>query len=209
MVNLLALRAKKVEQLHLHIESLIFATEQPIRLNEIIECLETCFETNLTEEEVLDAIDIIQQKYNSDDFSFSLQLINHGYCFLTKGAYHNVIGQYLKQHTRKMLSKSALETLAIVAYKQPVTKSEVESIRGVNCDYTIQKLLDKELVSIHGRSDGPGRPLLYATSDRFMDYFGLKDMTDLPKLKDFQQPENEIGDATAIVEEAIRTNSQN
>ena len=198
-----------MEQLHLHIESLIFAAEQPVKLIEIIECLEASFETTIPEEEVLEAIEKIRARFDSDDFSFGLNLINGGYCFLTKGAYHNVIGQYLKQHTRKMLSKSALETLAIIAYKQPVTKAEIESIRGVNCDYTIQKLLDKELVSIHGRSDGPGRPLLYATSERFMDYFGLKDMSDLPKLKDFQQPENEIGDATTIVEEAIRTNSQN
>lgn len=207
--NQLALPVKKLEQLHLHIESLIFATEQPVRLSEIIECLETCFETTITEEEVLNAIDIIDQKYISDDYSFSLQLINHGYCFLTKGAYHNLIGQYLKQHTRKMLSKAALETLAIIAYKQPCSKSEVESIRGVSCDYTIQKLLDKELVSIQGRSDGPGRPLLYATSERFMDYFGLRDISDLPKIKDFHHPDSEVGDTTAIVEEAIRTNSQN
>lgn len=198
-----------MEQLHLHIESLIFAAEQPVKLIEIIECLEATFEVAIAEEEILEAIGKIQERYESDEYSFGLNLINGGYCFLTKGAFHNVIGQYLKQHTRKMLSKSALETLAIIAYKQPVSKAEIESIRGVNCDYTIQKLLDKELVSIQGRSDGPGRPLLYGTSERFMDYFGLKDMADLPKLKDFQQPENEIGDASTIVEEAIRTNSQN
>jgi segregation and condensation protein B len=198
-----------LEQLHLHIESLIFAAEQPVRLSEIIECLEAAFETTMTEEDVLQAVEVIRQRYDSNDFSFGLQEINGGYCFLTKGAYHHLIGQYLKQHTRKMLSKSALETLAIIAYKQPVTKAEVESIRGVNCDYTIQKLLDKELVSIQGRSDGPGRPLLYATSERFMDYFGLKAMSDLPKLKDFQQPDSEVGDASAIVEEAFRANSQN
>ena len=200
---------RAVEKLHLHIESLIFAAEQPVKLIEIIECLEASFETTIGEEDLLEAIEKIRNRFESDEYSFGLNLINGGYCFLTKGAYHNVVGQFLKQHTRKMLSKAALETLAIIAYKQPVTKAEIESIRGVNCDYTIQKLLDKELVSIHGRSEGPGRPLLYATSERFMDYFGLKDMTDLPKLKDFQQPENEIGDTTTIVEEAIRTNSQN
>ena len=198
-----------MEQLTLHIESLIFAAEQPIKLSEIIECLEAAFETPMAEEDVLQALEGIQQRFDTNEYSFGLQQINEGYCFLTKGAYHHLIGQYLKQHTRKMLSKSAFETLAIIAYKQPVTKAEIESIRGVNCDYTIQKLLDKELVSIIGRSDGPGRPLLYATSERFMDYFGIRDMSDLPKLKDFQQPDNEVGDATAIVEEAIRTNSQN
>lgn len=198
-----------MEQLHLHIESLIFAAEHPVKLEEIKECLEVSFETTFDEEDVLSSIDLIRLKYVTPDYSFALQQINGGYCFLTKGAYHNVIGQFLKLHTRKMLSKSALETLAIIAYKQPVSKSEVESIRGVNCDYTIQKLLDKELVSIEGRSDGPGRPLLYGTSDRFMDYFGLKSIADLPKLKDFQQPDSEVGDATAIVEEALRSRNQN
>ncbi len=198
-----------MDKLALHIESLIFASEQPVKLEEIISCLEACFETTVHEPDVLKALVAIEEKFKSDEFSFALNQINEGYVFLTKGAYHNIIGQYLKLNTRKMLSKAALETLAIIAYKQPVTKSELESIRGVNCDYTIQKLLDKELVSIAGRSDGPGRPLLYGTSERFMDYFGLKSIADLPKLKDFQQPESEVGDSSAIVEEAIRTSSQN
>jgi segregation and condensation protein B len=101
---------------------------------------------------------------------------------------------------KKRLSRSALETLSIIAYKQPVTKSELERIRGVNCDYAIQKLLEKELVAIQGRSDGPGRPLLYGTSDKFMDYFGLKSLDDLPKPKEFREPSNQIGEQAPIEE---------
>ncbi len=198
-----------MEQLYLHIESLIFATEQPISKDEIIACLEACFETSFSLSDVDEALNSIDEKYAGDNYSFGLNRINGGYLFLTKGAYHNVVGQYLKLNTRKMLSKAALETLAIIAYKQPVTKTEVESIRGVGCDYTIQKLLDKELISIQGRSEGPGRPLLYATSERFMDYFGLNDISDLPKLKDFQKPDSEIGSSTDIVEEAMKSTSQN
>jgi segregation and condensation protein B len=123
-----------------------------------------------------------------------------GYQFLTKGAYHNTVGVYLKQTMKKRLSRSALETLSIIAYKQPVTKSELERIRGVNCDYAIQKLLEKELVAIQGRSDGPGRPLLYGTSDKFMDYFGLKSLDDLPKPKEFREPSNQIGEQAPIEE---------
>ncbi len=193
----------------LHIESLVFATENPITVEEIVACLEAAFETSINDIEVEEALQALGEKYERDHFSFDLNEINGGFIFLTKGAYHNIVGQHLKLNTRKMLSKAALETLAIIAYKQPVTKSEVESIRGVGCDYTIQKLLDKELVAIKGRSDGPGRPLLYITSERFMDYFGLRDLNDLPKLKDFQQPDTEIGGSTEIVEEAIRTTSQN
>ena len=101
---------------------------------------------------------------------------------------------FLRQTTRKRLSRSALETLSIVAYKQPVSKPELEKIRGVSCDYAIQKLLEKELVMIVGRSDGPGKPLLYATSAKFMDYFGLKSIEDLPQPKEFQEPDNTIGE---------------
>ena len=92
------------------------------------------------------------------------------------------------------MSQAALETLSIVAYKQPISKTEIEQIRGVSCDYAIQKLLEKELVAILGRSESPGRPLLYGTSERFMDYFGIKSLKDLPKLKDFKEVENEIGE---------------
>jgi segregation and condensation protein B len=94
-----------------------------------------------------------------------------------------------------------METLAIIAYKQPMSKTDVERIRGVNSDYTFQKLLEKELIVISGRSDAPGRPLLYSTSDKFMDYLGLKSLADLPKLKDFQMTENEIGTPTAMIDE--------
>ena len=125
---------------------------------------------------------------------------------MTKGAYHGVIGTWLKQTTKKRLSQAAIETLSIIAYKQPVSKTEIEQIRGVSSDYSLQKLLEKELVSITGRSDGPGRPLLYGTSIKFMDYFGLKDLSDLPRPKDFKDPDQEIGER-APIEEAFSSDS--
>jgi segregation and condensation protein B len=88
-----------------------------------------------------------------------------------------------------------METLAIIAYKQPITKTEMESIRGVSCDHTVQKLLEKELITIAGRADGPGKPLLYKTSALFMDYFGINSPKDLPKLKEIEVEENMIGEA--------------
>ena len=117
-----------------------------------------------------------------------------GYQFLTKPAYQASIGILLKQQSKKRLSNSALETLSIIAYKQPITKSEAEQIRGVNCDYAIQKLLEKELVEVKGKSDGVGRPLMYGTSPRFMDYFGINDLKELPTPKDFSTEENSIGE---------------
>lgn len=144
------------------------------------------------------AMDLIITKYQSPEFGMEVIEISGGYKFMTKGAYHNTISTYLKQSTKKKLSQAALETLSIIAYKQPVVKSEMESIRGVSCDYSVQKLLEKDLVEIQGRSDGPGRPLLYATSSKFMDYFGLKDINDLPKLKDFKTDENAVGEPAPL-----------
>lgn len=183
-----------------HVESLIFTAEGPIRFQDISHALEEHFGVKPSETDVTEAIQALQEKYQSADFSFELVEIADGYQFLSKGAYHGLIGTHLKQKTRKRLSRAALETLSIIAYKQPVTKSELEKIRGVSCDYSIQKLLEKDLVVITGRSDGPGRPLLYGTSDKFMDYFGLKSLKDLPTPKDFKVPENSIGEQAPIEE---------
>jgi segregation and condensation protein B len=92
------------------------------------------------------------------------------------------------------LSTAQLETLSIIAYKQPITKGEIEQIRGVNSDYSVQKLLEKELVEIKGKSEGVGKPLIYGTSDKFMEYFGINSIHDLPQPKDFSQPDNQIGE---------------
>lgn len=193
----------------LYIESLVFAAEQPLSLKEIKQCLEQLLEAEVPEKDLEEAVERLKTKFGQEEFAFELVEINGGLVFLTKGAYHHAVGQMLKLQTRKMLSRAALETLAIIAYKQPVTKVDVERIRGVNCDYTIQKLLDKELVILQGRAAGPGRPLLYATSEKFMDYFGLKSIEELPKLKDFRKPDSEIGSSTSLVEEAMSTSSEN
>lgn len=189
-----------MEHLIQHIESLIFATPDPISRQEITQCLEEAFGVKFTPEAIELTLAQLHAKYADDAFSFEVVEVAEGFQFMTKGAYHQTVGIHLKQTTRKRLSRSALETLSIVAYRQPVTKSELEQIRGVSCDYALQKLLEKELVAISGRSEGPGRPLLYSTSDRFMDYFGLKSLNDLPKPKEFKVPENLIGAAENIEE---------
>ncbi len=189
-----------MDYLNQHIESLIFAADQPVSLKDIKSCLEEVFETKFKNEQIQEAIDKLQAKYRQDEFAFEILEIGGGYQFLTKGNYHKTVGHYLKQTTKKKLSRTALETLSIVAYKQPIPKSEMEKIRGVSCDYAIQKLLEKELIAIVGRSDGPGRPLLYGTSEKFMDYFGLKSMKDLPQPKDFKDPDEQIGEQAPIEE---------
>lgn len=189
-----------MEKLNLYIESLIFTTEKPISRSSIKEVLEAKFEAKITIEEINESISQLEEKYRSDDFSFSIVEINESFQFLTKGAYVDIIGKSLQINSRKKLSKSALETLAIIAYKQPVIKSEIEQIRGVASVYSLQKLLEKELIEINGRGDGPGRPLLYGTSEKFMNYFGLKSIKDLPKIKEFDMAETQIGELAPIEE---------
>ena len=113
---------------------------------------------------------------------------------MTKENYHDVINQMQADRDRKKLSQSGLETLAIIAYRQPITKLEVEQIRGVNCDYSIQRLLEKDLIKIIGKAESIGKPLLYATSNTFMNHFGINSVKDLPQLKDIINEENSIGE---------------
>jgi len=185
-----------VDFLKNHIEALVFCTDKPIKVEDIKACLSEMFEANVPEQDITDALGQIEQKYLDDQFSFTIVKSGGGYHFLTKPAYQASIGILLKQQSKKRLSTSALETLSIIAYKQPVTKSEMEQIRGVNCDYAVQKLLEKELVDIKGKADTIGRPMLYGTSEKFMDYFGINSLKDLPTPKDFATEENEIGQST-------------
>ena len=178
-----------------HIEGLIFCSPSPIKVSELRDCLTEMFEADVPEKDIEAAIGRIKERYADDSFSFELNKSGGGYQFLTKPAYQASIGILLKQQSKRRLSNSALETLSIIAYKQPVTKSEVENIRGVNCDYAVQKLLEKGLVEIKGKSDGIGRPLLYGTSESFMEYFGINELSELPTPKDFTPPdENVIGE---------------
>ena len=189
-----------MEFLNQHIEALIFATEHPITIEEMKAVLDVTFETEFQEEDLLKGVEAVKEKFSDPQFAFEVIEIAKGFQFLTKPSFHNSVGTYLKQTIKKRLSQAALETLSIVAYKQPISKTEMEQIRGVSCDYAIHKLLEKELVEIQGRSDAPGRPLVYGTSEKFMDYFGIKSIQDLPKLKDFKEVENQIGEASSLDE---------
>ena len=183
-----------MEQPELYIEALIFASEQSIRIEEIIYCLQMVFERDFTVDEVKEHIAGISQKYNQDNIAIELVYLNNGYQFLTKKTYHPIVNLLQLQRAKKKLSQAALETLAVVAYKQPVTKTDIEQIRGVNCDYSIQKLLEKELISISGKSDAVGKPLLYSTSGQFMDYFGINSIDELPHLKELADNSSTIGE---------------
>jgi segregation and condensation protein B len=177
-----------------HIEALIFVSPKPVKADEIRNCLVEMFDTEVPDKDISSAIDHLIEKYEDDNFSFHIEHVGGGYQFVTKPAYQSSIGILLKQQSKKRLSNSALETLSIIAYKQPVTKSQIEQIRGVNCDYTTQKLLEKELIQIKGKADTLGKPILYGTSEKFMEYFGINDLRDLPTPRDFSHEDNTIGE---------------
>ena len=177
-----------------HIEALIFCSPSPIKLADLKSCLTEMFNADVPEEDIAGAIKRLSDKYQHDEFAFQLNKSAGGYQFLTKPSYQASIGIMLKQQSKKRLSTSALETLSIIAYKQPVSKTEVEAIRGVNCDYAVQKLLEKGLIEIQGKGHTVGRPLIYGTSPKFMEYFGISELSELPTPKDFSQEVNSIGE---------------
>ena len=171
-----------------HIEALIFASDKPLTSMEITELINNAFgfmEEKLTLEQIQTSLDGIIEKYASEFYPFEVRESGGGWQFLTKKDFHKTVAQLNGEKFLKRLSSAALETLSIVAYKQPITKGEIEAIRGVNSDYSIQKLLEKELINITGRNEAmPGKPLVYSTSKTFMDYFGINSAADLPKLKE-------------------------
>ena len=186
-----------------HIEALIFASEKPLAITDLTELLNNALgfiEDRATIEQVEAAINAINEKYDSEFYAFEMVESGGGWQFLTKKEYHKTIAQLYGDKFLKKLSVAAIETLSIIAYKQPVTKSEIELIRGVNCDYAVQKLLEKELVVISGRKEeAVGKPLIYATSRSFMDYFGINSADDLPKIKEILN--QELIEATKIEKE--------
>lgn len=171
-----------------HIESLIFASDKALTSLEVTEHINNAFgfmEDKIVLDQVESALEGIREKYASEFYPFEVRQSGGGWQFLTKKDYHKTIAQLNGDKFLKRLSAAALETLSIIAYKQPVTKGEIEAIRGVSSDYAVQKLLEKELIIITGRNEAlPGHPLVYATSKNFMDYFGINSAEELPKIKE-------------------------
>jgi segregation and condensation protein B len=191
-----------------HIEALIFCAPSPIKLADIKACLSEMFNADVPEEDIQGALLRLEEKFHAEEFSFQINKAAGGYHFLTKPSYQASISIMLKQQSKKRLSTSAMETLSIIAYKQPISKTEIENIRGVNCDYAVQKLLDKGLIEITGKAETIGRPMLYGTTVKFMEYFGINDLQELPTPKDFSSEVNTIGQSTDLKDEIKESDGQ-
>ena len=178
-----------IEQIMLQSEALIFGSDKPLTEIDIAQLLkDSASEEEVDLEKLPSALEAIVEKYSSDFYPFEVKKIGGGFQFLSKKEFHPSLAKLNGEKYTKKLSTAALETLAIIAYRQPITKSEIEHIRGVNSDYSVQKLLEKELIVISGRmEDAIGKPLTYNTSKNFMDYLGLNTLDDLPKLNEILQ----------------------
>jgi segregation and condensation protein B len=157
------------------IEALLFSSDQPLPLSLIVESLES------EPEAVAEALHALGETYAAREAGVELREIAGGWMLVTTAVQAEWVGRMLRGKRRMRLSRAALETLAIIAYKQPVTKSEVEAIRGVDASGVLATLLERNLVTIRGRSKVVGRPLLYGSTPEFLDYFGLRDLQELPR----------------------------
>jgi len=182
-----------VQDMAHQIEALLFASEKPLDTRQVTALLSSLLPEAVKLNQVQRVLDDLVNEWQQRPGGFELVQSGGGYCFLTRSAFLPIVQKAVLEQSKRKLSVASLETLSIVAYKQPVSKSEVEQIRGVNCDFSIQKLLEKNLIKICGKGDGPGRPTLYATTELFMDYFGINNIKQLPQLKELEQEGHEIG----------------
>jgi segregation and condensation protein B len=171
------------------IEALIFSSDEPISENEIIRAIKGIDgeEIEIDSDDVHSAVEELNKKYDENGNSFKIRKIANGFIFATTEINAKYVGFLSSEKSKRRLSQAALETLAIIAYKQPVTKPELEQIRGVNSDYILNTLLEKNLITITGRAETIGRPLLYGTTTEFLKYFGLFNLSDLPKPREIEE----------------------
>lgn len=189
-INQLEMEEASTKKLYFSvIESVLFVSGEPLSIKQIasiIEC-KTEFTEKLLEE--------MSNKYkNTEDRGIELMCLNGEYSLVTKSKNSNYVEKLVQNNSRQSLSQAALETLAIIAYKQPITRIDIDEIRGVKSDRAISSLIEKNLVKDSGRLDVPGRPILYSTTDEFLKYFGFNSLNQIPQLNDLIEDNDEYED---------------
>lgn len=178
------------------IEAILFAAGREVKISEIMSALE------ISEEEVLNSMELLRMDYEKEDRGLSIVKINDAYQICTKKDYYEYIYPIFDKRAKPNLSQAALETLAIIAYNPRVTRAEIESIRGVNSDGTIYKLLDYNLIEEAGKLDAPGKPMAYKVSNEFFRMFGISSLEELPDLPRYKLDENRQIVIDEIIDEA-------
>jgi len=173
------------------IEALLFASDEPLSMNQIIDILKSAENSGprirMKDDEILSIIRDLNSEYVQAGRSFRIIQVAGGFQFATMPEFAEWLGRMVKEKAKRKLSQAVIETLSVLAYKQPITKPEIEAIRGVSADYAIQKLMERGLVTIVGRAATAGRPLLYGTTMEFLRHFGLNDLSELPKPREIEE----------------------
>ncbi len=162
------------------IEALIFASDRPLAIEQVRKVLD-----NLEAPDIRRIIEELKAEYENTNRGIRIAEVADGFQMITASEFAVFLKKLYRQRRLERLSKPALETLAIIAYKQPVTKFEIESLRSVNIDGVVSTLMDKGLIRITGRKKAPGRPYVFGTTRQFLEYFGLKSLEELPKIENF------------------------
>ena len=161
------------------LEALLFVAAEPLTAGAL---LRTIDDGNLTAQDVRNALDRLADEYDAQGRGFQLLQLGGGYQIVTREIHAPWVKTFLAGRQKARLSRAALETIAVIAYKQPITRLEIERVRGVDAGGVLSTLLERGLIQIKGRDPGPGRPLLYGTTQPFLDYFGLSRLGDLPNM---------------------------
>ena len=188
----LKLQSKMNIQLKPIIQAVLFSSPNPLKEEELYGVIKK-EHPEVEDAAILEALKELQYEYQLDKYGIEIQHSGSGYSFVSKPSFYPYIVNYIETIQKRRLSKSALETLSIIAFQRDCTKLDIETIRGVSSDYAIERLLERELIEISGRRDTLGHPTTYKTTEKFLDYFGIHSVEDLPKLTEIHLPENELG----------------
>lgn len=164
------------------VEALLIASDVPLTPERLKECIDEGHRIDLAA-----SVEALNERYKKNQHAFHIMPVGKGFQIVTANQYENVVRNYINRNVRARLTYAALETLAVIAYKQPISKPEIERVRGVNCSGVLSTLLERELITVSGRSDAVGRPLLYITTDEFLRYFGLASPADLPRTRELDE----------------------
>lgn len=164
------------------VEALLIASDVSLTPERLKECIDDGHRIDLAE-----TVEALNDRYKSNQHAFYIMPVGKGFQIVTINRYENVVRNYINRNVRARLTYAALETMAVIAYKQPISKPEIERVRGVNCSAVLSTLLERELITVSGRSEAPGRPLLYATTEEFLRYFGLATSADLPRTRELDE----------------------
>jgi len=185
--------AKKVQPNELAhiIEAILFVAGEPVSLEDLIKALD------VTEVELRAALDRLESEYDFNRRGIRLNRFGSHVQLATRAEFAPYVERLLQPVQKQSLSQKAMETLAVVAYRQPVTKGDIEAVRGMKCDYSVQSLVNKGLIEEVGRKDALGRPILYGTTDKFLEHFGISSLAELPQLPEMEDMTQE--DAETLI----------